>query len=146
MADMTTFTVAWGRDDTLPNRQPDATVTTSAQLDAVLDQITQAGKPTVIDISPTDDGPDGAILQIGIGHPDHSFVQYLDADDAEQDLTAIGEPAHVPPNQEVMFDMAGTPIGCGLDRAMVSPKTARKAAHEYIRTGRRPTNVDWLQG
>lgn len=142
-----TFTVAWGLDESLPDRQPRVEVSSSVELDTVLDRIeSEEEDPTSVDIFRTGHGKNGTFIQIGVGHPDHSFVVFLDAKDADPDLSATGkEPGHVPPSEPIGFDFGGEFVYCGNDRAMVSPKVTREAAHEFIRTGERPTSLEWLQ-
>lgn len=126
--------VRWGR-------QGESTVSTVAQLDAVLDAIAGAGKPQVVDLlDPARDDPWGerVLVQVGVGHANRSFVMF-DADSVwavEPGVEALAEP--------VWFDYGGTPTEYQSSRTRVRSETARQAAREFMLTeGRRPTCVDW---
>jgi len=137
------YVVTWGRG----NRRPGSTV---AELDAALDEAAEAGIPRVVGIYPPEhlDGDaspwDTALppaLQIGVGHPDRSFVLWLGPEGG------IGVEAGVAPwpdgAPDIGFDYGGDAVFAGPYRARVTPAVAREAAREFVRTGRRPTFVEW---
>ncbi len=136
-----TLIVTWGGGQ----RRPVATV---AELDAALDEATDTDRPQVVGIYPpehfnTDASPWEEelppALQIGVGHPQRSFVLWLGPDggvgvDPEAKPWPEGSPG-------IEFDYAGSPIFCGPDRAAVTPQTAREAARQFLRTCEHPGNV-----
>jgi len=135
--------VTWGRG----NQREIGSV---AELDHALDEVAADGSPRVVGIYPPEhlipgsspwDGPQPPALQIGLGHPDRSFVLWLGPD------TAVGSQPEAPSWPDgaapIAFDYAGDPIFCGPDRARVTPQAARTAARLFISTGQRPTNLHW---
>lgn len=139
-----TYIVVWGRG----NRRQ---VSTVAELDAALDEAAEAGTPRVVGIYPPERFNDDTSpwdeelppsLEIGVGHPDRSFVLWLGPQGG------IGvDPAVAPwPNgaSDIAFDYGGDPVFCGPDRAQVTPTAARTAAQEFIASGgNRPTSLNW---
>jgi hypothetical protein len=129
------LTVQW-------DRQPPTTVVTTDELDTVLDAIAGVGRPVMVDLfDPERDDPWGerALIQIGVGHPDRSFVMF-DADS----VWAV-DPDTPPSRHAIWFDYGGTPTEYSPNRTRVTPETARQAAREFLaRGGQRPTCVQWL--
>jgi hypothetical protein len=139
------YVVTWGRG----NRRP---VSTVPELDAALDEAALPGIPRVVGIYPPEhldrdaspwDGPLPAALQIGVGHPDRAFARWLAPDGG------IGVEAGTPPwpdsAPDIAFDYAGDAVFAGPDRARVRPPAAREAAREFVRTGGRPTCLQWVE-
>ena len=137
------YVITWGGG----NRRP---VSTTSDLEAALHQVAKPTIPTAVGIYPpeyldTDASPwDTALppaLQFGLGHPDRSFVRWLGPEGG------IGVDADAPPwpdgAPDIAFDYDGDAILAGADRARVTPTAARKAAGEFIRTGQRPTCLEW---
>ena len=121
--------------------RPARAVTTVEELDVLLESIERAGRPVLVDLfDPERDDPwgDRVLIQIGVGHPDRSFVMF-DAD------AAWGvEPGTPPASDPIWFDYGGTPTEFGPTRTRVSPAVAREAAREFVaRDGGRPTCVEW---
>ncbi|MGA8115901.1 MAG: Imm1 family immunity protein [Actinocatenispora sp.] len=138
---MTTFTVAWGRDDTQPDGQHSVQVSTVAELDDVLDRIEATGAAFAVDIYRTDDPheiPYG--LQLGVGHQHRPFLLY--AGDAPAGGLGVDTAVEEWP-EDIEFDTGGEPTGYGPDRTRVTAEQARHAAGEYVTTGRRPTTGTW---
>jgi len=138
-----TYIVAWGRG----NRRPSSTV---AELDAALDEAAASNVPQVVGIYPPEylagdaspwDGPLPPALQIGVGHPDRSFVLWLGPEGGvEVEAGAPPWPSGAP---DIAFGYGGDAVFAGPARARVTPATARQAAREFVRTGQRPTCVQW---
>lgn len=139
-----TYVVSWGRG----NRRQ---VTTVAELDVALDEASAPSVPQLVgiyppehfntDASPWDDELRPAV-QIGVGHADRSFVVWLGPEGG------VGNDPTAPPwpegTADIAFDYGGDPVFCGPDRARVTPTLARQAAEEFVRTGTRPTCIDWI--
>lgn len=138
---MTSFLVEWGTDEANVER-----VATVDEFDAVLDRIEglrdPGGLPFKVDISAeaAEDAWPPQGMQVGLGHPRRAR------------LTWFGEPASgdgyepdVPPGdgERIDFSYGGIPTEENPAGVRVTPQTAREAAREYIRTGRRPTCVSW---
>ncbi|WP_018253010.1 Imm1 family immunity protein [Salinispora mooreana] len=137
------YVVTWGRG----NRRPGSTI---AEVDTALNDAAASGVPQVVGIYPPQhlagdaspwDAPLPPALQIGVGHPDRSFVLWLGPEGG------IGVEAGAPPwpdgTPDIAFDYGGDAVFAGPDRARVTPDTARQAAREFVRTGQRPTCVQW---
>lgn len=135
-----THIVAWGLDETLPERQPRVPASTIVELDEVLDRIAAAPEPTAVDIIPADIPPgERRLLQIGLGHPQRSFVFYLGAP-----AGGYARESGVPEwDEEIVFDHGGEPTEYLPEWTRVTPMAAREAAREYLRTGTRLTLLGW---
>lgn len=135
---MTRFKIEWGPDNDLDDTRPEATVTTAAELDAVLDQICSSeGAPYAVDMLPADG--DQGMLQLGVGHRERGFITYF------------GEPGGIAQQpgiqtwpDTIVFNSGGTPTEVGPSRTRVTPDAVRQAAHEYLRTGKTPSGFTWL--
>jgi hypothetical protein len=90
--------------------------------------------------SPWDAVPSPA-LEIGVGHPERSFVVWLGPGGG------LGVEPAAPPWPEdapaIGFDYGGDAVFINADRGRVTPAAAREAAREFVRTGRRPTCIEW---
>ena len=138
-----TYEVRWSRDQ---NR----TVSTVAELDAVLDEVTATGHlyavriapPSVSDerSSPWDDGSLPQEFLLGVGHPERSFFWLGDPGGFGYEPDVAPWPKDQP---DIEFLQDNDVLYCGGDRSRVGPETARRAAHEYIQTGQRPDTVQW---
>jgi hypothetical protein len=136
---VSTYTLAWGWNDADPSGQNTIQVTTIEELDAALDSLTTGG-PYLITVyegtwaTGEPARPDG--FQLVWGHPQRAALTWL-GDDA-----AIAVDPSLPQWPE--------PIGHDQDaasprRTRLTPAQARRALREYLRTGRRPTSVVWLE-
>lgn len=77
---------------------------------------------------------------IGIGDPERSFVDWLmDKGHKRYAYEPDVPPTHAP----VAYDAYGNWHEHPPEESRVTPGTARQAAHEYVRTGERPTCVEW---
>lgn len=137
------YVVTWGRG----NRRPASTI---AELDTALDEAAASGVPRMVGIYPPEhlagdaspwDEPLPAALQVGVGHPDRSFVLWLGPEGG------IGVEADALPwpvgAADIAFDYGGDAVFAGPGRARVTPATARQAAREFVSTGQRPTCLQW---
>jgi hypothetical protein len=88
-------------------------------------------------LSPFDDDFPGG-LQIGVGHPERSFVYWL----GDGGGTAV-EPGLPSGPDGVRFDYGGQPIFPAPEELRVRAVTAREMAREYVQTGQRPEGVGW---
>lgn len=84
--------------------------------------------------------PRGTVgLQVGLGHPTRAVVWFCDPSGAdfgfEDDVDDQAEP--------ITFDLGGTSTEYTADQTRVRPTTARHAALEFLRTGQRPTCLQW---
>ncbi|MFY1673863.1 Imm1 family immunity protein [Plantactinospora sp. WMMB334] len=137
------YVVTWGWG----NRRPGFSAT---ELDAALDEAAASGVPRVVGIYPPEhlagdaspwDEPQPPALQIGVGHPDRSFVLWLGPEGGiGVEADAPSWPSGAP---DIAFDYGGDAVFAGPTRARVTPATARQAAREFVRTGQRPTCVQW---
>lgn len=126
-----------------PREHQRVTVNTEAELDAVLDRVLRRGVPQMVDVYPEDDVDAPAWqtvgLQVGLGHDSRGFVWFSNGTNAafgyEDDLEGWAD--------SITFDHGGVPTSYSPERTRVRPATARKAAHEFLRTGKRPTCVAW---
>ncbi len=139
------FVIGWGRDDDLPDGQPRVPVANVEELDRVLDRLEHErgvdGASYLVEIADEDSG-DGFItyhLQIGLGHPERASLHFIG-----EPAGGIGyEPGLAPwTGGTVTFDENGEPAEYGPDQMRVSPKVAREAAREWVRTGVRPSCVE----
>jgi len=137
------YLVIWGSDN-------EHEVSSAAELDELLAQVTKLGEPYVVGIyppgyrnnetSPWVDPPSGG-LELGVGHPERSFLFWYG------EGGGWGHEPHVPPMPEdeadIEFNHFNEVMFCGGERGRVRPDTVREAARQYIETGQRPTAVQW---
>jgi hypothetical protein len=137
------YLVLWGSDK-------EYQVSSVAELDEFLDQVTKLGEPYVVgvyppdyrnsDTSPWDDPPAGG-LELGVGHPERSFLFWHGEGGGwghEPDLPPLAD--H---EADIEFRHFNEVMYCGGERGRVRPATARQAARQYVETGQRPTAVEW---
>jgi hypothetical protein len=133
------YQVSWGRD------VGSATISTIAELDAVLDTIGPVEEDiaysvgiTALDVAHTATIP--PLLEIGIGHPHRSFVYHVGADGT----SAWGFQPGLAATPEVYADYGGVVSEVWPERARVTPATARQAAREFLTNGvQRPACLRW---
>jgi hypothetical protein len=128
-----TYTVSTGRNE--PQK-----VANADELDALLDALTeqaQVSGPVVVGIY-RQDGAHWSGMDIGIGHPERSFLF------ATGDAGGYGfEPGLEPWPEDISFDYGGTPTDYHPEETRVRPATARRAARDLVTTGRLPGSVEW---
>lgn len=132
-------------------RNPRIEISTVAELDEFLDKVTAAGglygvqiaQGTAAQWDPLNN--DGAadelpVLDLGIGHPERSYLVYYGEpfgwgrDDTLTELT-----------ERLVFNCGGESEERSIQRTKVTAEQARHAAREFIKTGQRPTNVEWFE-
>lgn len=131
-----------------PERGHEVTVDTVAELDKVLSGIiVQAAAdevPYAVQICRVDQ--QGAIM-MGVGHPERSFIDWLDRDQPHGTGNRYGvQPDLSLLSESIGFDVYGNWIEVRPARTRVASATARAAAEQYLRTGDRPTNIEWSAG
>jgi hypothetical protein len=139
-----TYQVSWdgpSADD--PDRGYEVEISTVAELDAVLDQVAvhAATEKVPFAVQVHDDAAPGSVM-LGVGHPERSFVDWLVPDGLHQ---YAYEPKFAPGGEPIGFDVYGDWREHPPEKLRVHPGTAREAAREYVRTGRRPTGVEWAE-
>ncbi len=133
--------VWFGRQDARP-------VSSVADLDEVLDEAEtlrgDGGAALVVTIIPVvvgaqfDELPG---LEIGLGHPDRAFIFFGTAE-------GVGSGYGVESGVEewptvIGWDYSGSWTDYEPAKTRVTSATAREAARQYVRTGQRPTCVEW---
>ncbi|MGW0434503.1 Imm1 family immunity protein [Micromonospora sp. NPDC003197] len=142
------YTVSWdGPSAEEPDRGNEVRVSTVQELDLVLDRVNaQAAAenlPYAVQIHQP--GRHGAIM-IGIGHPDRSFVDWLDRSQPHGSGNRYAADPDLPPASEaIAFDFYGDWTEMPPERTRISPERAREAAREYLRTGQQPS-FSWVAG
>ncbi|GAA3781267.1 hypothetical protein GCM10022225_82070 [Plantactinospora mayteni] len=90
-------------------------------------------------------GRHGAIM-IGIGHPERSFVDWLDRSQPHGSGNRYATDPDLPPASEaIAFDFYGDWTEMPPERTRITPERAREAAREYLRTGQQPS-LAWVAG
>lgn len=141
-----TYLVSWdGPSAQHPQRGHEVAVSAIADLDAVLDQVAAQAAVDEVPYAVQIHRPhhDGAIM-IGVGHPERSFIDWLDRSRPHGTGDRYAVEPDVPPTDEVIgFDVYGHWTDVPPPRTRVTPKAARAAAHEYLECGQRPAGVEW---
>jgi hypothetical protein len=137
---VTTYTVAWGWDDTDPSGQNTILVRTVEEMDAALDRIAALAaaddEPRWLNVyeglwakgePATSDG-----FQMLWGHPERAALTWLGDDPAVAYDPSLPEwPEPIGHDQGLAYPW----------RTRVTPEQAREAVREWLRTRERPTNV-----
>jgi len=139
-----TYQVSWdgpSADD--PSRGTEIEVSDVAELDAALDraeaQALAEEVPCAVQIH-CSTAP-GSLL-LGLGHPGSSFVDWLVPDGLHQSAYEASCPEG---DATIGFDVYGDWHERPPAKLRVRPTTAREIAREYVRTGQRPSGVDWAE-
>ncbi|MBT8225510.1 MAG: hypothetical protein KJO75_08435 [Dactylosporangium sp.] len=136
---MTTYTIAWGWDETNPSGQHTIPVHTDADVHAALDQIAAQDGVCRIDVyqgtwregEPTP--PYG--MQAMWGHPERTALAWLGQDPGHAVDPILPEwPEAIAHDQD-----EAAPSHTRLNLA-----STRSAICEYVRTGAKPTAVTWI--
>lgn len=139
------WTLSWSRatDGAEPVPQFDLTVSSVQELDRELDRITELARgtdPLMVDLY-DDDDPDGAVLGIGLG-ADRSVASWTLPNDEPGSMGSRGDGTGRSTDDEPWFVWSGE--ASYFDPATtISVDAARQAMREYMRTGARPTNIEW---
>lgn len=143
------YTVSWdGPSAEEPERGNEVPVATPEELDLVLDRVhAQAvaeDLPYAVQIHQP--GRHGAIM-IGVGHPERSFVDWLDRSQPHGSGNRYATNPDLPPTaQAIPFDFYGDWTEMPPERTRITPEHARRAAHDYVRTGKQPDLPAWVAG
>jgi hypothetical protein len=123
-----TYTIGW--------KDGHATVATSAEAEAVLDQIAASGRgPMLMHIAPDPDDGDGPLIQMVWGDPERATLTYTDHDSGGRAV----EPGIPLADRDLDYDYGSIEP----ERTRLSAKAARAAVAEFVTTGRQPTCVSW---
>jgi hypothetical protein len=138
------YTVSWdGPSARQPDRGNEVLVSTVDQLDRALDRVAAQANaeklPYAVQVHRSE--APGSIM-IGIGHPQRSFIDWLMPKGHREYGYVEGVAAWSEP---IGFDVYGEWHEHEPEQVRVVPATAREAAREYVRTGQRPTCVDWAR-
>ena len=136
------YNVSWdGPSAQNPQRGSEVDVSTVAELDAVLDRVAAhaaaKGVPFAVQVDREDSA--GSVM-IGVGHPQRSFIDWL-MDEGHRSFGS--EPDMPAAAASVVFDVYGEWHEHPPEQSRVSPAVALEAAREYVRTGERPTCINW---
>ncbi|MEV7990171.1 Imm1 family immunity protein [Micromonospora sp. NPDC085948] len=128
--------ITWRRGDGA------ASVSTIAELDAMLDTISQAHTeqmPYCVTLVAPGGAEFPVMLGICIGRPDRSLGYHVAADGS-----AWGYQPDLEPGPAFTFGYAGTPTDAWPERTRVSDATARQAARQFLTSGgQRPPALAW---
>ena len=122
-----TYTIGWSEGE--------ATVTTPAEAEAVLEQLAADPRgPFLVHVAP-DNGSD-ALIELVYGQADRAMLTYTD--------DAFGGTAtdpDLPPAGELHYDY-GT---VDPDRSRLTRTRASRAVAEFVATGARPSGLSWQE-
>lgn len=142
------YVVSWdGPSVEEPDRGREVEVSTVEELDMVLDQVhrqaAEDGVAYAVQIHrPTRHGA----IMIGVGHPDRSFVDWLDRSQPHGTGNRYAvDPDVEPADAPVAFDVYGDWTELPPVRTRIAAAQAREAARHYLRTGEQPP-LHWLGG
>jgi ethanolamine utilization protein EutQ (cupin superfamily) len=119
--------------------QEPARVSTVAELDELLDRL--HADPAVRDAPPLVElvtADESRALDVGLARPAYSVLLWHD-DDADEVLASEGT---IATDDDAAFNFGGTWTHIP-DRSAIAVDLARRAAREFLTTGRRPTCVEW---
>ena len=122
-----TYTISWAVED--------ATVSTVAEAEAVLDRIAASGGCYMTYVAPDPDDGNGPLIQMVWGDPERAWLAYTD----EESGGWAVEPGLPPLTRDLDYDHGSIEPA----RTRLSAKAARAAVAEFVATGRRPTCVSW---
>lgn len=134
-----TYRATWGYDG-------QQTVNSATELDTLLDRLEhergEEGDPLAVAIIDLDADPElRPGLDLGLGHPNRSFLFYSGTTATETGYAA--DPALPAWDTDIYWDRGGSPDPHEPARTRIRPEQAREAARQYVTTGRRPTTVTW---
>ncbi|GAB2918129.1 hypothetical protein GCM10027280_01450 [Micromonospora polyrhachis] len=116
-----------------------ATLSNPEQVDAVLAPLHQAGQPVVVDVFRYRDGrPDGGV-QVGVGHPERSFVLYFGHPEGGYAV----EPGVGPWDGDIEFSYGGQATEYHPTETRITPVRALEVVRQLIATDERPSSVEW---
>lgn len=125
------YLVTWGAD-------AEQEVGSPAELDDLLGRIRAQQARVVVGVYYRDSGGQWVGLDIGVGHPERSFVFF------NQRGAGYGrETSLYMWGADIVFDDGGQGTGYHPEETRVRAETALDAAREFVATGKRPTCVTW---
>lgn len=124
------YLVSWGRDE-------EREVATAEEMDAVLREIAGERTRVVVGVYRKDAGR-WVGMDVGIGHPERSFVFFNDRHGGYG-----SEPGIEAWDGDISFDDGGRATDYHPEETRVLAETAMRAAQEYVTTGQQPTCVVW---
>jgi hypothetical protein len=129
---MTTYQVTWlGTGHAL--------VETPDEVKALLSALHEAGQPVVVDVFQYHDGRPAGGAQVGVGHPERSFVLYFGPPEGGYAV----EPGISAWDDDIEFSYGGQATDYHPAETRITPARAYEVVREVVATGERPTNVDW---
>ncbi|MEN3612417.1 Imm1 family immunity protein [Plantactinospora sp. ZYX-F-223] len=129
---MTTYEVTWlGTGHAL--------VETPDEVEALLISLHEAGQPVVVDVFRyRDESPAGG-AQVGVGHPERSFVLYFGQPEGGYAV----EPGIPAWDGDIEFSYGGQATDYHPAETKITPARAFKVVCELVGTDERPTSVNW---
>jgi hypothetical protein len=121
------YTIGWSDDE--------ATVSSPAEAEAVLDRIAASGRRYLTHVAP-DDGGD-SLIELVWGDRERATLTYAESGFSGQAV----EPSMPPATRDLDYDYGSVEP----ERTRLSAATARAAVSEFVATGKRPTCVIWEQ-
>jgi hypothetical protein len=115
-----------------------ATVDGPEQVDAVLSPLHDSGRPVVVDVLRYQDGTPVDGVQIGVGHPERSFVLWIGEQGGYAAQAGVG-----PWGDDIEFAHGGEPTAYHPEETRITPEAAFALVREVVDTGRRPAGVEW---
>ena len=130
---MTTMTVYY-------DREPPTVVTSTEELDTVLDRIAENPRYTAFPVFVSIESADRRYtLQVGVGRSDLSTLVWYEAE-----VDVLASAGTVDYQQRPKFNFGGTPTDA-YDDSAIPVEVARRAAREFFEHGTRPTCVTWKE-
>ena len=122
-----TYTIGWSEGE--------ATITTPAEAEAVLDQLAADPRgPFLVHVAP-DDGSD-ALIELVYGRAERAMLTYTDSN-----FGGTATDPDLPAGDELHYDY-GT---VGPDRSRLTQARARRAVADFVATGSRPAGLHWQE-
>jgi hypothetical protein len=129
---MTTYEVTWLGTGHARLDSPD-------EVDAMLTPLHEAGQPVVVDVFRYHHGKPAGGVQVGLGHPDRSFVLYFGHPEGGYAV----EPGVPPWDGDIEFSYGGQVTEYHPAETRITPALAFEVVRELVGTDARPTRVDW---
>jgi Immunity protein Imm1 len=127
------YLVTWG-----PSSEQE--ITSPRDLDAVLRRVAAVGQPLVVGVYYQVDSGRWVGVDIGVGHPQRSFVFLNERGGGYGREDGVAEW-----DDDIVFDDGGQPTDYHPEETRVRAQTALRAAREFVATGHRPSCVTWEQ-
>ncbi|MGW0434085.1 Imm1 family immunity protein [Micromonospora sp. NPDC003197] len=116
-----------------------ATLNSPEQVEQLLLPLHEMGQPIVVDVFRYRDGrPDGG-AQVGVGHPNRSFVLYFGHPEGGYAVV----PGVSPWDGDIEFSYGGQATDYHPAETRITPELAFEVVRQLVMTDERPTCVDW---